>query len=160
MKKIAALSATALAVLSAAAFATPSFAHDYPGYAYGYGGDARYDDCSDRQHDAGTTGAVLGGIAGALLGSSLAPHHGNRAGGAAIGAVAGAVIGNNIGRSNAKSSDVCEARDYGRVAWRRAAPYAAYDRADAYRGGYYGDRDYRDYRDYRGGYRAYDPYSY
>jgi surface antigen len=149
--KIAALSATALAALGAAAVATPSFAQDYPGY--GYAGGYGYDEpCAARQHEAGTTGAVLGGIAGALLGSSLAPHHGDRAGGAAIGAVAGAVIGNNIGRANANSSDVCEARDYGQVAW-RGAPYYAPD-AEQYRGDYYRS-GYRPYR-----HQGYDPYRY
>lgn len=138
MKKIAACSAAALTVLSAGAAATPSFAQDYGRYGYGYA-----DPCQTTQHDRGTTGAVLGGLAGALIGSNLASHHGGRAGGAALGAVAGAVIGNNIGRSSAKSSDACGARDYGRVAWRRPAPYYGY-RNDAYRDGY----------------RPYDPYSY
>src|SRR3954452_917576 len=125
--KIAALSAAALAVLGAGAVATPSFAHDYDGYRSSYD-----DSCQNKQHDRGTTGAVLGGIAGALIGSNLASHHGGRAGGAALGAVAGAVIGNNIGRSAAKSSDACAAREYGRLAYRQAATYPAY-----------GDRGYR-----------------
>lgn len=133
--KIAAVSATALALLAAGA--APSFAHDYPGYGYEGGDDA----CQARQHDNGATGAVLGGLAGALLGSNLASHHGGRGGGAALGAVAGAVIGNSIGRSSAKSSDTCQARDaYGPVAYRRAAPYAGY--APAYGGDYYRS-DYR-----------------
>ena len=141
MKTFAALSAAALTVLGAGAVATPTFAQDY-GYGYGYA-----DPCQTTQHDRGTAGALLGGIAGALLGSNLASHHGGRAGGAALGAVAGAVIGNNVGRSTAKSSDACEARDYGRVAWRQPAPYASY-RDDRY--------GYRE--DVR--YRPYDPYSY
>ena len=148
--KIAALSATALALVTAGAVATPSFAQDYRGYGYGYG-DGRADACQAKQHDSGTTGAVLGGIAGALIGSNLASHHGGRTGGMALGAVAGAVLGNNIGRSSAKSSGICEERDYGRVAYRRAQPYYgdANYRGDGYRNGY---RPYR--------YSGYDPYSY
>jgi hypothetical protein len=143
MKKFAALTAAALTVIGAGAAATPTFAQEYGRYGYGYA-----DPCQTTQHDRGTTGAVLGGIAGALLGSNLAGHHGGRAGGAALGAVAGAVLGNNIGRSTAKSSDACEARDGGPVAWRQPAPqhrYASY--------GYsYRNDDIR--------YRPYDPYSY
>ncbi|MDB5447231.1 MAG: glycine zipper protein [Phenylobacterium sp.] len=144
--KIAALSATALALVTAGAVATPSFAQDYPGYGYG-----RADACQSKQHNNGTTGAVLGGIAGALIGSNLASHHGGRTGGMALGAVAGAVLGNNLGRSSAKSSGACDERDYGRVAYRRTQPYDG--------GGYYGS-DYRggDDRAYR--YSGYDPYSY
>ncbi len=140
--KIAALSTTALALVGAVAAATPSFAHDYPGYAYGYG-YAGPDPCAAQQHDSGTAGAVLGGLAGALLGSSLAGHHA-RGGGAAIGAVAGAVIGNNIARSNARSSDACRARDYGYASWRGAAPYGG----DYYRSSY---------RSYGYGYAGYAP---
>lgn len=128
--KIAALSTTALALVGAVAAATPSFAHDYPAYGYGYGGG---DPCAAQQHESGATGAVLGGLAGALLGSSLAGHHA-RGGGAAIGAVAGAVIGNNIARSSARSSDVCQARDYGYVSYRGDAPYRGYA---PYGGAYY-----------------------
>ena len=50
----------------------------------------------------------------------------------------------------ARSSDACEARDYGRVAYRQPAPDYGY-RDDGYRG--YGYRN-----DVR--YRPYDPYSY
>jgi predicted lipid-binding transport protein (Tim44 family) len=144
MKKFAALTAAALTVIGAGAAATPTFAQEYGRYGYGYG---CADPCQTTQHDRGTTGAVLGGIAGALLGSNLAGRHGGRAGGAALGAVAGAVLGNNIGRSTAKSSDACEARDYGPVAWRQQSPqhYAGYS---------YG------YRDDDTRYRPYDPYSY
>ena len=145
--KIAAFSATALALVAAGAVATPSFAHDYPGYrAAAY---ERADACQAKQHNKGTTGAVLGGIAGALLGSNIAGH-GERTGGAALGAVAGAVIGANIGRSSAKSSDLCQGRDYGRVVYQRATPYP---------GGYsYRYDDHSDYRPHR--YSGYDPYSY
>jgi uncharacterized protein YcfJ len=143
MKKIAALSAAALTVLGAGAAATPSLAQDYGRYGYA-------EPCQTTQHDRGTAGALFGGLAGALIGSNLAAHHGGRAGGAALGAVAGAVIGNNIGRSSAKSSDACEARDYGRVAYRRTAP--------GYGGYGYRTEGYRSYRD--DGYRPYDPYSY
>lgn len=142
MKKFAALTAAALTVIGAGAAATPTFAQEYGRYGYGYG---YADPCQTSQHDRGATGAVLGGIAGALLGSNLAGH-GGRAGGAALGAVAGAVLGNNIGRSTAKSSDACEARNYGPVAWRRSAPHYRYT-------GYgYRNDDVR--------YRPYDPYSY
>jgi uncharacterized protein YcfJ len=146
MKRIAALAATALTLLGAAANATPSAAQGYPGYGYGYA-----EPCAEQQHDSGTAGALLGGLAGALLGSSVAPHHGNRAGGAAIGAVAGAVIGNNIARSDARSSDVCQARDYGEAVYREPAPYPAY----APYGGAYYRSGYQPYR-----YEGYDPYSY
>jgi hypothetical protein len=148
--KIAALSATALGLVSAAAVATPSFAQDYNRYGYGYGDRAGYE-CAERQHDASVNGAVLGGIGGALLGASLAPHHGNRAGGAAIGAIAGALIGNGVARSNARGSDACEARDYGRVSYRGAAPYATYAPYERYGRGY--ERPYSRYT-------GYDPYSY
>lgn len=130
--KIAALSATALALATASAIATPSLARDY----------GRYDAvCSEQTHDAGTKGAVLGGLAGALLGSSIAGH-GNKTGGLAIGAVAGALLGDSIARSSAKDSRACEARDYGRVAWRGQAD--GYDRGA--------------YRPHR--YSGYDPYGY
>lgn len=145
MKTFAALSAAALTVLGVGAAATPSFAQDYGRYGYGYG---YADPCQTTQHDRGATGAVLGGIAGALLGSNLASHHGGRPAGAALGAVAGAVIGNSIGRSSATSSDACEARDYGQVAWRRPTPVYGY-RDDGYRAYRYRD-DIR--------YRPYDPY--
>jgi hypothetical protein len=114
--KFAAVTATALAVLTAGASATPSMARDYRDYGdyADYGAGAA---CHARKHDNGTAGAVLGGIAGALLGSSLASHHGGRAGGAALGAVAGALLGNTIGRSSAKGSEPCEARDYGQVSY-------------------------------------------
>jgi hypothetical protein len=132
--KIRALSATALALVAAGAVATPSFARDY-GY---YATEAA---CHDKQHDAGTTGAVLGGLAGALLGSSVAGH-GSRTGGAVIGGLAGALVGNSIGRSSAKDSHACEARDYGRVDYR----------ARRYYGGDYYRTDYRPYRDNPYGY--------
>ncbi|CAN7414445.1 glycine zipper 2TM domain-containing protein [Phenylobacterium sp. LjRoot225] len=149
MKKISAISAVALAVLTAGAAATPSFARDYRGYGYGYD-----EACASKQHDKGTTGAVVGGVAGALLGSSLASRHGGRTGGAAIGAVAGALLGNSLGRSSAKTSNVCESRDYGRVAYRQTTPYygEGYDRG-------YGERQYRSYGSRDRGHR-YDPYSY
>jgi hypothetical protein len=160
--KFAALSATALAALGVAAAATPSFAQDYRGYGYGYGGYGYYDAaCAERQHDSGVNGAVLGGIAGALLGSGLAGHGGHGAG-AAIGGVAGAVIGNNIARSNARSSDECQARDYGRVAWRRPQPYPDYGRYE--RGyqdqGYYGRGAYDRADDDDNSYTVYEPYGY
>jgi len=155
MKKIPAISAVALAVLTAGAAATPSFAHDYPGYGDGRG---YYDNaCQSKQHDNGTTGAVMGGVAGALLGSSLAGRHGGRGGGAAIGAVAGALLGNSIGRSSAKSSDICDGRDYGRVTYRQTTRYD--DGGYGYRD--YDARGYRDRQDRGYGYRhRYDPYSY
>ena len=132
MKKIAAISATALAVVSAAAVATPSFAQPY-----GYGA---YEACRAKKNDSGTTGALIGGLAGAVLGSQIASR-GDRTEGAVIGGLAGVVLGGAVGRSSAKSSNACEARDYGRAAYRRAY----YD--DRYDGRY----DYRDYR--YGGYR-------
>ena len=145
--KIAAITATALAVVTAGALATPSFAYDYRGGYY-----AAADACHDSQHDRGTTGAVLGGLAGALLGSNLASHHGGRAGGAALGALAGAFVGNSIGRSTAKDSSACEARDEGRISYRGRQP--EYGRPDVY-GGYYRRSDYRPPR-----YTGYDPYGY
>lgn len=102
--KISVLVGVVATAALATAVATPS-----SGQPYGYYGR---DPCQSRQHDSGTTGAIVGGLAGALLGSSVAPHHGNRAGGAAIGGIAGALLGNSIGRSSAKSSDICQERDY------------------------------------------------
>jgi uncharacterized protein YcfJ len=166
MKKITALSAVALAVLTAGAAATPSFARDYQGYGDGRG---YYDSCRSTQHSNGVAGTVVGGVAGALLGSSLAGRHGGRAGGAAIGGIAGALLGNSIGRSSAKSSDACDGRDYGRVTYRRAQPYygggyaqsydqRAYDQRAYDQRGYDGRQDRDDsYRDAR---HHYDPYSY
>jgi uncharacterized protein YcfJ len=166
MKKITALSAVALAVLTAGAAATPSFARDYQGYGDGRG---YYDSCRSTQHSDGVAGTVVGGVAGALLGSSLAGRHGGRAGGAAIGGIAGALLGNSIGRSSAKSSDACDGRDYGRVTYRRAQPYygggyaqsydqRAYDQRAYDQRGYDGRQDRDDsYRDAR---HHYDPYSY
>jgi hypothetical protein len=130
--KIAALSATALALAAATAVATPSYARDY-----GY-----YDSCSAKKQDAGTKGAVIGGLAGALLGSSLAGH-GDKTGGLAIGAVAGALVGNSIARSDAKDSRTCQARDYRRASWR----------------GYADEGRRADYRPHRyDGYRSYGAY--
>jgi len=150
MKKLTAISAAALAVLSAGAAATPSFAGDYRSYGYD-------DTCRSRQHDNGTTGAVVGGVAGALLGSSLAGRHDGRTGGAVIGGLAGALLGNSIGRSSAKSSDSCDGRDYGRE-YRRPVYGARYDRGYSDWG--YSDRGYGyGYRDRSYGHR-YDPYSY
>ncbi|CAN7450432.1 glycine zipper 2TM domain-containing protein [Phenylobacterium sp. LjRoot219] len=129
MKKIVALSATALAVLTAGtAVATPSLARDYRGYGY-------YDDaCRTKQTNNGTAGAVIGGVAGAVLGSNVAGR-GDRTEGAVIGGLAGALLGNSVGRSNAKSSTACDARDYGRVRYNPSAPYYGnpYDRGHGYR---------------------------
>lgn len=84
-------------------------AHDYR--------DSYYEDaCTDRIHDNGVSGALLGGAAGALLGSNLAGH-GARTGGALIGAAAGAAVGSNIARSTTK--DHCRGR---RVVYYREAP--------------------------------------
>jgi uncharacterized protein YcfJ len=166
MKKITALSAVALAVLTAGAAATPSFARDYQGYGDGRG---YYDSCRSTQHSNGVAGTVVGGVAGALLGSSLAGRHGGRAGGAAIGGIAGALLGNSIGRSSAKSSDACDGRDYGRVTYRRTQPYygggyaqsydqRAYDQRAYDERGYDGRQDRGD--SYREARHHYDPYSY
>ena len=70
-----------------------------------------YDDgCTDRIHNNGVTGALLGGAAGAVIGSNLASH-GGRTGGTLLGAAAGAAVGSNIARSTTK--DRC--RGPGRV---------------------------------------------
>jgi hypothetical protein len=141
MKKIAAISATALAIVGAAATATPSSARDY-----GYYGAA--ETCHAKKQDKGATGAVIGGLAGALLGSQVAGH-GSHTGGALIGGLAGALIGNGVGRSSASDSRACQAASYGRVAYRgyddgaRAYRYSGYDR---------GVQPYR--------YSGYDPYGY
>lgn len=137
MKRIAALSAAALAVVTAAtAVATPSLARDYRGYGY-------YDDaCRTKKTNRGTAGAVIGGLAGAVLGSNVAGR-GDRTEGAVIGGVAGALIGNGVGRANADASYACEGRNYGTVRYNPSAPYYGnpYDRG-------YGHRNYR-----YGGYR-------
>lgn len=131
MKKIAAVSATALALVGAAAVATPSAAQPY---GYGY---SAYEACRAKKSDSGATGAVIGGLAGAVLGSQVAGR-GDRTEGAVIGGLAGVLLGNSIGRSSARSSDTCDARDYSRAAYRRA---------------YVADRYGYDYRDYRYDYR-------
>jgi len=136
--KFAALTATALALVTAGAVATPSFARDY-----GYFSAA--DACHAKKQTKGTTGAVVGGLAGALLGSQVAGH-GSNTEGAVIGGLAGALLGNSIGRSSAKDTRACEARDYGRVTYRERQPYYG---ADAYRS------SYRPHR-----YSGYDAYSY
>ena len=132
MKKLMALSATALAIVTAGtAVATPSLARDYRGYGH-------YDDaCRSKKSNNGTTGAVIGGVAGAVLGSNVAGR-GDRTEGAVIGGLAGALLGNSVGRSNAKSSYACESRDYGSVRYNPSAPYYGnpYDRG-------YGQRAYR-----------------
>ena len=127
MKKIAAISATALTLFGAASIATPSFAQPY-----GYGA---YEACRAKKSDNGTTGAVIGGLAGAVLGSQVAGR-GDRTEGAVIGGLAGVLLGNTVGRSSAKSSHACEARSYGRASYR---PSYADDRYS----GRYGYRDYR-----------------
>lgn len=93
-RTIALVLATAAAGLTAA---TPMLAqaHDYRRYD---------DDCTDRIHRNGTTGAIIGGLAGAAIGSNLAASHGGRTGGAVLGAAAGAAVGSNIARSSTKDS--------------------------------------------------------
>lgn len=101
------------AVLSAAAAAltAPAAAQAYD-YRHAY-----YEDrCTDRIHDNGVAGALLGGAAGAVLGSNLASH-GGRTGGALLGGVAGAAVGSNIARSTTK--DNCRGR---RVVYYHYAP--------------------------------------
>ena len=131
------LFATAAAALT---LATPALAaaqdyRPYDDYA-AYDGYRTYSDvCTDRIHDNGAAGAVLGGIAGALLGSNVA-HHGGRTGGALIGAAAGAALGSNIARSSTKQS--CRPPEY-------RASYGAGDYAPApYSGGYYAPARYGD----------------
>src|SRR4030095_14213831 len=109
MRKIATASAS-LALVGAAAAATPTFAQPY-----GYGA---YEACHDKKSDNGTTGAVIGGLAGAVLGSQVAGR-GDRTEGAVIGGLAGVLLGNVVGRDSAKSSNACEARNY-RTSYRRA----------------------------------------
>lgn len=75
-------------------------AHDYGRYA---------DDCSDRVHRNGVTGALLGAAAGAVLGSNVASHR-NHTEGALIGAAAGAAVGSNVARSSTK--DRCHGPRY------------------------------------------------
>ena len=88
---------TCAAALSAALVAPMAAqAHDYRAAYY-------EDGCTDRIHDNGVTGALLGGAAGALIGSNVASH-GGRTGGALIGAAAGAAVGSNIARSTTKDS--------------------------------------------------------
>ena len=130
--KVATITTAVVAALAVSATAVPSFAQDYRGYGY-------RDDCQEKVHNSGTTGALLGGIAGALIGSNLASHHGGRSGGAVLGGLAGAAVGNNIARSSAKSSGACEGGYYGRSSayygGSRYAP-AAYGYGRAYSGGY------------------------
>ena len=87
---------TAALAAAAVALAAPILAqaHDYRRSYY-------EDACTDRIHDNGVTGALLGGAAGAVLGSNLAGH-GARTGGALLGGAAGAVVGSNIARSTTK----------------------------------------------------------
>jgi hypothetical protein len=84
--------AIAAAVSVTAATPVVASAHDYQRYQ---------DACTDRIHDNGVTGALLGGAAGALIGSNVAGHSA-RTGGALIGAAAGAAVGSNIARSSTK----------------------------------------------------------
>jgi hypothetical protein len=63
--------------------------------------DYRDDGCTDRIHDNGVAGALIGGAAGAVIGSNVA-RGGGRTGGALIGAAAGAAVGSNIARSSTK----------------------------------------------------------
>jgi hypothetical protein len=103
----AAALATAVGALAAPLGAQ---AHDYR--------RAYYEDrCTDRIHDNGVTGLLLGGAAGAVLGSNLAGH-GARTGGALLGAAAGAAVGSNIARSSTK--DRC--RGPREVVYYREAP--------------------------------------
>ena len=88
-------------------------AHDYRAR------QAYADACTDKIHDNGTTGAILGGVAGAVIGANVA-HHGGRTGGALIGAAAGAAVGTNIARSSTKRS--CRGPTY-RTAYRPAPSY-------------------------------------
>lgn len=138
MKKIAALSATALTLVGAASVATPTLAQPY-----GYGA---YEACRAKKSDSATTGAVVGGLAGAVLGSQVAGR-GDRTEGALIGGLAGVLLGNAVGRSSAKSSDACEARDY-RATYRRAyynpPGYGRYDDRYGARSYGYGYGGYRD----------------
>ena len=117
----------AIAALAAGAIATPSFAAD---------------PCHQRQHNRGTTGAVIGGLAGAMIGSNIPHHHGARTGGAILGGLAGAAVGNSIGRQSTKCDN-----------------YAYYN----YNGRYYDQQAYNNsyYNGYYNGYpdgRNYDEY--
>jgi hypothetical protein len=90
--------------------------------AHDYGYYQRYQDaCTDRIHDNGVTGALLGGAAGAVIGSNLA-HGGGRTGGAVLGGVAGAAIGSNIARSTTKDSCRGPRRVVYRDAYREPPP--------------------------------------
>jgi uncharacterized protein YcfJ len=129
--KTAAISGAVIAALAAGAISTPSFARDY---------------CHERQHNSGTTGALVGGLAGAVIGSNVAGH-GSRTGGTIIGGLAGAAIGNNIGRSSVK----CDRYGY----------YDRHQYSSTYRGYYDGRYGYND--DYNRAYydnRYYNGYTY
>lgn len=152
--------AAGAAALSAAALPALAQAHDYRGGYY----DTRAEACTDRIHDNGTTGALLGAAAGALIGSNVA-HHGGRTGGALIGAGVGAAVGSNIARSSTKAD--CRGPRY-RTYYRPAPPayygpgYADYTSYTVYPaappaygyGGYggWGD-DHHDRGEHRGWYR-------
>ena len=99
MKIFALTGLSALAALAVAAAAPPAGAQPH-------GDSSDRDPCQQKQHNAGTAGALIGGAAGAAIGNSVS-HGGGRTGGTIIGGVAGAVIGDNVGRRSAKSSDAC-----------------------------------------------------
>lgn len=86
-------------------------------------------DCYDRQHNARTTGAVVGAVAGAAIGNAASGH--NKTAGTVLGAVVGAAVGSNVARSN--------------------SGHCYYDRGYDDRRDYRDDR--RDYRDDRRDYR-------
>jgi len=97
---------TSIACIAAVAGAVAALAPPVIAQAHDY--------CTDRIHNNGVTGALVGGAAGALIGNSLA-HGGGRTGGTLLGAAAGAAVGSNVARSTTK--DHCrgprEAGDYG-----------------------------------------------
>lgn len=144
------------AVLAAAALPALAQAHDYRPYY-----NPRAEACTDRIHDNGTTGALLGAAAGALIGSNVA-HHGGRTGGALIGAGVGAAVGSNIARSSTKAD--CRGPHY-RTYYRPAPPayygpgyadyttYTVYPAASpAYGYGYWGE-EHHDRGEHRGWYK-------
>ena len=94
-------------------------------------------DCYDRQHNARTTGAVVGAVAGAAIGNAASGR--NKTAGTVLGAVVGAAVGSNIARGNGHC-------DYDRGYYGRGGYDAPYDYRDDRRN-YRDDR--RDYRDDR-----------
>ena len=101
MHKFLLAAGLAAAMITTAAAPAVATAHDHH-WRYEHRHDHRYyrhnDNRGCRNHNAGTTGAVIGALGGAAIGNSVS--RGNRLPGTLLGAGVGAYAGHEIGKHN------------------------------------------------------------